>query len=419
MSEPGHVDPAVISVINEESNRLRDDHNISVQKQTELNETLLQSTQLQQKLNDSILAANKDIANISQKQIELQEQQNRSFEINVKKKHLKDLLATITKSDGIVVPELLSFCDSIDLVVKEPECDLSNDDLLWLAKNASKGDLHKEIIEYLALPDNHPWDEVKNHVISVFVGPNALDVFRQQLDTFQQSTTETIPAFNRRFKTLAARAYPTKSDDIDSIILKNYVKAIRDPNIITRLYNGISNPTNVEEAITAVEKIYATLIQLKSIGITLAPDQLEFFPTGQPGMKANVQKQQFDKTTDTVNKHSTELEKCRIQLAQMKEEMAKCKSQCESKINEIRDQSRSSYTRQDNRYMKQNYQKGQANGSGNSYRNNSNRQLDDRNMFKWTDDGRPICHRCKQVGHVQRFCKYTEPPSPKNGVGPL
>ena len=401
-----NIDDTISLAVKIEANKIREEQN--------------DANRTQIKLNDSILKTHQDLANISAQQIELQREHNKSLAKSAKQKHLHNLLSQITNSDGLVVPELLSFCDTIDLAIKSSDYKLDNDHYLWLAKGASKGELHREIVEFLSSNESVAWSDVKIHIIQAFVGPNATDIFREQLDTFRQSPTETIPAFNRRFKSLANRAYPDKPSDIDRIVLKCYVKAIRDPNIITRLYNGLNNPNNFEEAMHMVEKIHSTISQLISLGVVIPQNQLEFDVLGDKKKSG----EKYDKMSDRVNKQSTELEKCRIQLKQLQDRLTQYERhsqviQAEHKTNDRPDYQRVQSGKNDSQYRIQGSNKGNH-FSGKSVEMNdhqyarSNFARNNRSNSGWTDDGQPICYFCKEVGHIRRQCQFISPTQTKN-----
>ena len=397
MADKSDINDSVLETLQRESNQLRDDYN--------------KATTAQNDMNSTIIDVHKTIIDMTRRQNDLQIEQAASFKISAKRKHLRDLLQQITHSDGLIVHELLAFCDTVDLAAKSSNHVLDNNEYLWLAQNASKGELHKEIVEYVSTHALCMWEDVKLHILKAFVGPNATDVFRQQLDTFKQSPTETIPAFNRRFKSLATRAYPKKTPDVERIVLKNYVKAIRDPHIVTRLYNGRDNPEIVEEAMATVEKIYATLSQLESIGVTIAHDQIEFGPTESNKTQYN---QKLDNTNDKINKQSTELEKCRIQLQQMKTELSQLKKGQQPKYDfGAGYRPPPNNTQYHNQRGQFNVRGTQPNGSNNQYRQQKPINSGKRYDFRWADDGRPICFLCKGVGHIQRFCRSSQM-GPKN-----
>ena len=385
----------------------------SIEMRNDMNETAKRQNELTQSL-----------INIQQKQQKLQDEQKRNASENTAKKCRKDLLLLITKSDGLVIQELLQFCDSIETAAKGCETRMVDYDYIWLALNASRGDLHKVIVEFRQDNPGSSWNDVKKKIVETFVGPNAVDIFRQALENFKQSPTEPLLTFNRRFRTAVSRAYPNLTEDTDRIVLKNYVRAIRDPHVVTRLFNGHNNPKTFEEAVKAVEKIHSTLSQLQSIGITIPSDQLEFGVTDKNETSISVYEKKINTTNEKVNKQSTELEKCKLQLQQMKDKVVQLERFNNKQTNKVDNYQRHPQGQANYRqttFRNQNIEADRRGYQGNQGRNvrfapqsdnHTYRQTNDQNTrpdFRWTAEGRPICHNCQIVGHIQRFCNKIRP----------
>ena len=174
---------------------------------------------------------------------------------------------------------------------------------------------------------------------------------------------------------MAERAYPNPSEDAKRIILKNYVKALNDPHIVSRLYSGMQAPETFEEAVKMVDRIQANLTQLTSMGLVVPQDQVEFGVTekNKSLTEEELNRLALREAADRINRQSTELEKCKIQIRQLQEQLNRVTSR------------------------KQNY---------NTERNNYQaRNKTGPTRHRWSEDGRPICSQCSRVGHYQRDCK--------------
>ena len=327
---------------------------------TDILKASMENTKEQKKFNEEIISISKKIIDINDSQ---QRQSTTQSLHNKYKLHLN----SITKSDGLVSSELLSFLDSITLAISEfstpPE---KAEAARWFATHASSGDLHKEIVEFLSTNPGAKWNHIQNHCITAFIGPNALESFRQELDDFRQYPSENLQTFNRRFRQLVKRAYPGHTPNDDYIILKCYVKAINDPQLIKLLYSGKDAPTTFDQAVTAVETISSNLKRLGSFGISLPQDQIEFGP-----VDSKTPLSDFDKFKvlfeSQLNMYDKRLKEIEIAATQQRQTPS-------------------------------------ASGNNMSYSNRNPRRQRHSSKYQWTPDNQPICFYCKKPGHMQREC---------------
>ena len=316
---------------------------------------------------------NEEIISISKKIIDINDSQQRQSTTQSLHNKYKLHLNSITKSDGLISSELLSFLDSITLAISEFSTPLEKAEAAkWFATHASSGDLHKEIVEFLSTNPTAQWHRIQNHCITAFIGPNAVESFRQELDEFKQFPVENIQTFNRRFRQLVKRAYPNFSPSDDYSVLKSYVKALNDPQLIKLLYSGKDAPKTFEEAVTAVEMISGNLKRLGSFGISIPQDQIEFGP-----VDAKKPLSDFDKFKvlfeSQFNRYDKRLKEIEIAAAQQQTALP-------------------------------------ADPRNTKYNNNHPRRPRQSNgrprqtKYQWTSDNVPICYVCKKPGHMQREC---------------
>ena len=179
-------------------------------------------------------------------------QQHRQVE--VRKSRVKEEVKGIKDCDGLIAEEVREWIDSIDLALMVVG-DIPGS-VIKLITGSTSGSLRKEIERFLQQqPDraNTPWNVLKTLIRNSFLSPNEEDKLKIEVERFQQSSHESVPVFNRKYRELANKAYILpRSADAERILIRAYVKALRNTELAKRtMVDG--QPITLEQAMTFTE----------------------------------------------------------------------------------------------------------------------------------------------------------------------
>ena len=252
------------------------------------------------------------------------------------------------------------------------------------------------------IPTIFDWEELKNHILASFVSKDIKEEYRRVLESVKQNPSENLPAFVRRFKHKVSKAYGVGpyGAEVDRIIMKHFVKALFNPQIVGRMYGSTQAPETFDEAVAMAEKIQMTLDKAQSVGINIQMQQVEFGAFGEQ-----------PKTNSTIKSDSKGLDKV---LEQLTTKLAKLDSKVDSKFDQL-NKKQSEFGNLVKNIQKErdtvlppnntvgqytNNRRYQRGGGRGGYRNvNGNRR-----EYQWVN-GEPVCHFCSAVGHTYRRCE--------------
>ena len=231
------------------------------------------------------------------------------------------------------------------------------------------------------------WPELKAHLEQAFLSPYEDDRLRDEVDKLKQGQYETSASYARRFRELAAQAYPGEADfrneDQQRILLRAYMRGLKDRSMKERLATE-GRPKTVEQAMRLVTAYEADNYVLKVAledGATMRHEE----PMDISAMSAN-NNQSTGQHSNQPSAMAKDMADMRRQVSGLTQQFTKLMSALETKqgpsANRPRQQQQSQYKSQ-------------------SYRQAPTQP----NNFKYTPEGAPICEFCGIIGHIQRLCR--------------
>lgn len=177
-------------------------------------------------------------------------------------KHLERLEKSTTRCDGSDAANVRLWLREIDLAIPQ----LNNDPLIALATATVAGSLRQEFERYIqaeAVARNTrrglvPWLDIRNHITAAFLSSDESEYARKELETIKQSTTESVPGYNRRFRDLAATAYPMpRNADQHREMIRHYATGLSDDAVARTIIRHRPRHADVEAAMTTAMEVVA------------------------------------------------------------------------------------------------------------------------------------------------------------------
>lgn len=274
--------------------------------------------------------------------------------------------SSIDRCDGSTPEATRHWLRSMDGWSDEPES--TADFMVELAKVTTAGDLLDEIRRWTNGPDAvaESWPTLRPRVLEHFLSACEEVKLQVQLESLHQRSGETTPAYIRRFRSEAARAYPTaRAASEESRVVAAFLRGFADRHFAEQLFRTgrISTLTNAVAAALEKEAERERMEQM------LNRQGHESMEVGQ------------------ISRHTSEdaTTKLSRQLEQIVTRLAKLEAPSQSQKHEKPDW------------------KAKRGTKGN------------RPDHRWADDGRPICNYCKEAGHYFRNCPARTPTGTMNG----
>ena len=293
---------------------------------------------------------------------------NARTEVRIIEKNLKkEQLDSVSKCDGLVPAETRNWLQECDFAIEVLRG--VHGSPAYISSKSSIGSLHREIELYLQTqPDRDlvSWGSLKDYITKTFVSANESERLRSELDNIKQKPDETITLFNRRFKELARQAYPNNNADTKRVILRAYIKSLKDQSLARKIVVD-RRSTNLDDAVKYAEEQMAGIDLLETMGIQDEPMEVGSFKS---------------KSIDSV------------ELKKQRDECTKLRAQNEKLFSRL-----SKVEAQYSELSKRGYRNGNGNqGQRRDTQTPSNRRP------KWTASGEPICLICNQPNHMQYDC---------------
>ena len=113
---------------------------------------------------------------------------------------------------------------------------------VYIASQTARDALRRELEFFLNSQPNRnnvPWQTLKDHLQQSFLSPHEADRLRHEVEKVKQGGFDTSAAYGRRFREAADLAYPEpqggRNDDQNRLLLRHYMKGLRDRHIVERL----------------------------------------------------------------------------------------------------------------------------------------------------------------------------------------
>lgn len=188
---------------------------------------------------------------------------------------VKDALLHLPKCDGTSPREVRDWLEDIDLALGVLT-DIPGAPAR-LVSGASSGLLHREIEQFFRTVNRHniPWVQIRDYLTAKFVSTHEGERLKMELDSIVQRPDETLTGFNRRFKNLAMRAYKQDNEDSRRLVLRAYIRALRDRRLAERIIVS-KQATCVSDAVKFVENYQASseLFSTMNAGLQHEPMEL-------------------------------------------------------------------------------------------------------------------------------------------------
>lgn len=239
--------------------------------------------------------------------------------------------------------------------------------------NTCRGSLRKAFERFMSSQadrDKVKWTEVREHLKAGFLTADEDEYARSAMEKVQQTEFESTAAYARRFMEAADEAYPvaTRNDVEERIILNAYIKGLKNPAMIRRLVQE-ARPTKIMQAVEAIERFNADDERLLKFGIASDNNGEEPMEIGAVGGA----KPAWTEPIENITRQIAGLQKQFTKLMAMQEDRQRKTPLQERKI---------------------------------------------RTRHEWTPDGRPVCFKCHQAGHMGRGCQVQAVSQPGNSKRP-
>ncbi|KAG1653732.1 Pancreatic triacylglycerol lipase [Nymphon striatum] len=194
---------------------------------------------------------------------------------------LRDHTSTVHKCDGLIPSEVREWLDECGMAIRALE-DVPGG-AAHIAAWTTLGPLHREIEHFLNGQDRNAvtWSTIRQHIVVAFVSPNEFERLKCELDAIRQKPGESIYTFNRRFRELAARAYPTPSEDAERTKLRSYITSL-DNRTLSRKIVLNRHATTATEAIRYVEEQSSRMELLATMNIEEHSEPMEIGEVTDP-----------------------------------------------------------------------------------------------------------------------------------------
>ncbi|ELU18104.1 hypothetical protein CAPTEDRAFT_187156 [Capitella teleta] len=131
--------------------------------------------------------------------------------------HVKDHAEKVFPCDGADPQLVKQFLRELELVPMDCR--------LQVFERMARGSLLREFLHWQrgnnAVPLDQRWGPLKTHVLAAFVSQDTDGTMKKELFKCKRGTSESIVSFNRRFRELAAEAYPLRYDPQGVVIPRN------------------------------------------------------------------------------------------------------------------------------------------------------------------------------------------------------
>jgi hypothetical protein len=276
-----------------------------------------------------------------------------------REKLVTDIVRRTTDCDGSSYRPLKNWFQEVEYTLNYSN---NNSDLLEVAVKTARGELRKEIETFLTeysaanidLPRfQTPWKDLKQHLFATFIPLDEQDELREKVNKLTQAPSESIAAFNRRFKTIADEAYPAplRNADQQQILLKAYLRSLSN-------------------------------IQIKRPIVHSEPQTLE------AAMFKAVQTEQFEKKLTTLEPTVEPMDISAVQNTLV-----------ESDISKMIDEKLAAMSISAIHNTPQNLTRHRQ-----THPRQTGKNTRITNSLAWTQDGRPICYECGKPNHIARQC---------------
>ncbi len=280
---------------------------------------------------------------------------------------LQHAAAGIDRCDGVVPEHVRSWIRALDGWQCE---DVDESFVLDLAKATATGDLLDEIRARVndetdgGLHAVDDWTGLRAHIVDHFLSACEDVKLQTQLETTKQRVGETTPAYIRRFRTDANRAYGihVRAPTEENRVVASFLRGLADRQFAERLYRTGRVATLSNAIQVALEK-EAERERMEQMLRSRGEEPMEVSPVDAT-----------DKLLGVMTTMQHRLEQVSSRLAKME-----ARGATPPKTKPIQDPPK---------------RRQQQDGQGDKRRP----------RYRWDEQGRPICNRCARPGHISREC---------------
>jgi hypothetical protein len=251
-----------------------------------------------------------------------------------------------------------------------------NASVVRIASNTVSGALREEFERYLVqranedqiARENVPWADIKEQIKASFLATDEAAHLRDEINKLRQSAYEEIASYNRRFRSLANKAYPPEDRNVDQrrILIDAYIRGLTSDKIAEEVItDGL--PDELETTMLNVSRCAERRSRLNRLRRIEEPMEL-----GAVGGKRLAVS-----STDARNSSDSDERVTQKLLRQLIGSVEKLHTKNEKIV------------LQTSRGQTQQKQKSRA------------------------IDGKPICYFCQGVGHISRNCPKKQEQSQK------
>ena len=243
-------------------------HNMAAPLQVDIQTEL---AQLRQELNhyhqaDTAAAANRQALTAQNVAVRAHDDHERTV--------LKQLISQTANIDGSSPPAIRNWFRELEVTIPLTGGGAAT---IEIATRTVSGSLRLEAERWIAaqaqaqppIPRNQiAWNDLRTHIANAFLTTNEDEFMRTEVEATRQTAFETEACYTRRFRDVAAVAYPAggRNVDQDRILLSAYIKGLKNKEIARELILR-GDPADMEAAMTLVSQYSGAEERLKRLGV--------------------------------------------------------------------------------------------------------------------------------------------------------
>ena len=262
---------------------------------------------------------------------------------------------------------------------------------LRLARRTVAGSFRRELEKYLQRLPLSSWDDVKKAMTTRFLSMDEAGHMKGKLEKTRQGEKEEVPAFNRRFSSMADVAYPLgrngrRSEETEGILVRMYARAIRSDHHAKKLATKEPRVTTLDDAMELVMKMEGATEKYDLLG------------------------RNSDTAVSTVSLKS--LGESGVELKTLKNEVSRLANVLSAQKGQAKHQNKASSQKRSQKETS-----GGDTGRGNKpYRRPGGPRNQSQGQKPHWKDGQPLCFVCDEYGHMKKDCRLTKKDSSVNST---
>ena len=223
------------------------------------------------------------------------------------------------------------------------------------------------------------WQQLRNRVLEQFLSACETLKLQTMLEATTQHTGETIPAYVRRFKAEAQRAYTTPREGSEEFrVVSSFLRGLRDRHFAERVFRK-GRTGSLQEVTTTTLELEAEREKMDQMLKSRGQEMMEVDSVGRK-----------DSTDDPLAQMQRQLQELTLRIA---------RSEQRPSPRSTRPDHKQQWEEKRNGRNPQPQQRRQQRTTTGEHKPQTS------TPYKWTRSGQPICSFCERPGHIRRDCR--------------